>query len=219
MENGSEIIYAPNAGLVSYRVDGLEDILKIDNFEYLNLELLNSFELKVGASIPISNENGKIVNNFEGYIACPIKTEKGLTAKVGDSVTLRLSNADEIDAEIVYIKEEKNNRILVFKIEEKIAELLEYRKISFDIIWWNYEGLKISNTCILEENINGNEISYVEKNKAGYTEKMYIKVLRQNETYSVVANYEKEELIEIGFTEDEIKYFDKIKLYDEIISH
>ena len=56
-----------------------------------------------------------------------------------------------------YIKEENNNRIVVFKIEEKIAELLEYRKISFDIIWWNYTGLKLSNSCILEENINGNE--------------------------------------------------------------
>lgn len=219
LENGSEIIYAPNAGLVSYRVDGLEDVLKIDNFDYLNSELLDSFELKVGASVPISNEKGKIVNNFECYIACPINTEKALTSKVGDSVKLRLSNSDEIDAKIVYIKEENNNRIVVFKIEEKIAELLEYRKISFDIIWWNYTGLKLSNSCILEENINGNEISYVEKNKAGYTEKMYIKVLRQNETYSVVTNYEKEELIEIGFTEDEIKELDKIKLYDEIISH
>jgi len=219
LENGSEMMYAPKAGLVSYRVDGLEDVLKIDNFEYLNSELLNSFELKIGASIPINNEKGKIVNNFEGYIASSINTEKAMTAKVGDVVTLRLSNSDEIDAEIVYIKEEDNNRILVLKIEENISDLLEYRKISFDIIWWNYDGLKISNSCILEENINGHEISYVEKNKAGYTEKMYVKVLRQNETYSVVENYEKEELISFGFTEDEIKDLDKIKLYDEIISY
>ena len=219
LENGSEIIYAPNAGLVSYRVDGLEEVLKNDEFDYLNSELLNSFELKVGASIPISNEKGKIINNFECYIACPINTEKALIAQTGDVVKIRLPNSDEINAEIVYIKEENNNRILVFKIKDKIADLLEYRKISFDIIWWNYTGLKISNTCIVEENIKGNEVSYVEKNKAGYKEKMYIKVLRQNETYSIVTNYEKEELIELGFTEDEIKNFDKIKLYDEIISH
>lgn len=219
LENDSEIIYAPKAGLASYRIDGLEEVLKVDNFDYLSSELLKSFKLNVGATTPINDEKGKIVNNFECYIASSIDTEKAMTAKVGDLVTLRLSNSDEITAKIEHIIEEEKNRILVFKIEEKIADLLEYRKISFDIIWWKYEGLKISNSCILEEANNENEISYVEKNKAGHKEKILVKVLRQNESYSIVRNYEKEELIELGYTEKEILDMDKIKLYDEIISY
>ena len=219
LENGSEIIKAPNPGSASYRIDGLEEVLKVDNFEYLTTELLNSFNLKVGASTPLSNEKGKIVNNFDCYIATSINTEKAMTAKVGDFVTLRLSTSDEIEAEIVYIKEEENNRILVFKIEEKVTELLEYRKISFDIIWWKYTGWKVSNSCILEETKNDNEVSYVEKNRAGYVEKILIKVLRQNENYSIVRKYEKEELRELGYTEDEISDMDEINLYDEIIQH
>ncbi|MBQ7410704.1 MAG: hypothetical protein IJW20_04915 [Clostridia bacterium] len=219
LEEGSEIIYAPTPGLASYRIDGLEDVLKVDNFDYLTTELLNSFGLKVGASTPLNNEKGKIVNNFECFIATSINTEKAMNAKVGDIVTIRLSTSDEIDAEIVYIKEEENNRILVFKIEEKIADLLEYRKISFDIIWWKYTGLKISNSCILEETKNDNEISYVEKNKAGYKEKILVKVLRQNDSYSIVINYEDDELRELGYTEEEISDIGNIKLYDEIISY
>lgn len=219
LEKGSEIISAPVPGLASYRIDGLEDVLKVDNFDYLTTELLNSFELKVGASTPLNNEKGKIVNNFECFIATSINSEKAMNAKVGDEVTIRLSTSDEIDAEIVYIKEEENNRILVFKIEEKIEDLLEYRKISFDIIWWKYTGLKISNSCILEETKNDNEISYVEKNKAGYKEKILVKVLRQNDSYSIVINYEDDELREFGYTEEEISDFGNIKLYDEIISY
>ena len=221
LENGSEIIKAPNPGSASYRIDGLEEVLKVDNFEYLTTELLNSFNLKVGASTPLSNEKGKIVNNFDCYIATSINTEKAMTAKVGDFVTLRLSTSDEIEAEIVYIKEEENNRILVFKIEEKVTELLEYRKISFDIIWWKYTGWKVSNSCILEETKNDNEVSYVEKNRAGYVEKILIKVLRQNENYSIVRNYEEEELRELGYTEDEISEMSEsnLYLYDEIILH
>lgn len=219
LETGSEIIKAPSPGSASYRVDGLEEVLKVDNFDYLSTELLDSFELKVGASTPLSNEKGKIVNNFECYIATSINTEKSMTAKVGDTVTLRLSTSDEVDAEIVHIKDEENNRILVFKIDEKVADLLEYRKISMDIIWWKYTGWKISNSCILETTKNDNEISYVEKNRAGYVEKILIKVLRQNENYSIVKNYEKEELRELGYTEEEISEMSNINLYDEIIQH
>ena len=219
LENGSEIIRAPKAGSASYRIDGLEEVLKVDNFDYLTTELLNSFELKVGASTPLSNEKGKIVNNFECYIATSINTEKAMTAKVGDTVTLRLSTSDEVSAEIVHINEEENNRILVFKITKNVADLLEYRKISFDIIWWKYTGWKVSNSCILETTKNDNEVSYVEKNRAGYVEKILVKVLRQNESYSIVRNYEKEELRELGYTEEEISDMLEINLYDEIIQH
>lgn len=215
LENGSEIIQAPCAGIASYRVDGLEEILKSDNFDYLNTDLLNSFDLKVGAIIPLSNEKGKIVNNFECYIATPINTEKAMNAQIGDKVTLRLSNSNEIDAEIVYIKEEEKNRILVFKIETNVAELLEYRKVSFDIIWWKYTGLKISNSCIIEED----DKTYIMKGTAGYIEKILVKVLRQNDTYSIVNNYEDDELRNLGYSEEEISKMGKIKLYDEIISY
>ena len=215
IEAGSEIMYAPVAGIASYRVDGLETILVTNNFDYLSSDLLNGFNLKVGAIVPLSSEKGKIVNNFECYIATPISTEKAMVAKVGDTVTLRLSNANEIDAEIVYIKEENNSRIIVFKISQDVKELLDYRKISFDIIWWNYDGWKISNACIIEEN----DKTYVERNKTSYIEKIPIKVLRQNETYSIVENYTDEELKELGYTDEEIENFEKIRLYDEIILH
>ena len=215
LENSSEIMYAPVSGMASYRVDGLESILQCNNFDYLNSEMLQEFDLKVGAVVPLSNEKGKIVNNFECYIATSINTEKAMIANVGDKVTLRLSNSDEIEAEIIFIKEEENNRIIVFKIEEDVIDLLEYRKISFDIIWWKYNGWKVSNSCIIEEN----DLTYVESNTTGYTEKILVKVLRQNDTYSIVENYTDEELQALGYTEDEISDMKKIKLYDEIILH
>ncbi len=212
---GSEIISAPVSGLASYRVDGLEEILKVDNFDYLTSELLNGFNLKVGASIPLSSEKGKIVNNFECYIATSMDTEKAMTVKVGEMATLRLSNSNEIKAEIAYIKKKKKSRIIVFKIKDEVANLLEYRKISFDVIWWKYTGLKVSNSSLIEEDDN----TYVERIRAGYTEKILVKVLRQNDTYSVVENYTDEELRELGYTEEEIESANKIKLYDEIMLH
>ena len=215
LEKGSEVIKAPVSGLDSYRVDGLEEVLKVGNFDYLSTELLEGFNLKVGASVPLSSEKGKIVNNFESYIAVSMNTERSTTAKVGDTVTLRLSNSDEIQSEIVYIKDESNSRILVFKVDKDIAELLEYRKISLDIIWWKYTGLKVSNNALIEEN----DKIYVERDRAGYIDKILVKVLRQNDTYSIVENYEDDELRELGYSEDEISEMNKIKLYDEVLLH
>ena len=215
LENEAEKIYAPTAGMVSYRVDGLEDTLKPDDIDSLTSEKLDEFDLKVGAVIPLSNEKGKIVDNFKCYIATPINTEKSLAAKVGDNVSLRLSNLDEVDAKIVKIIEEEKGRIIVFEITSDVDLLIEYRKVSFDIIWWKYSGLKVSNTSLIEEY----DKTYVERKKAGYSEKILVKVLRQNDTYSIVTNYDEEELRSFGYSEEEIEDMYKIKLYDEILLH
>lgn len=131
----------------------------------------------------------------------------------GDNVTLRLSDGSEIAAEIVYIVEEEDNRILVFKVNQAVEKLAEYRKISFDIIWWSYSGWKISNSAIVEEN----DLSYVYVSRAGVQEKVLVKVLRQNDTYSIVENYTNDELMSLGYTVDEIQNMSQIKLYDQIL--
>lgn len=216
LEEKSKIVYAPRSGIVSYRVDELENVLTTDNFDYLSTEMLDKLELKVGSAIPISRTKGKIVDNFKCYLATPINTEYGQEVEVGDVVKIRFSNSKEINATIVYIKEEdKDNRIIVFEILDYVQDLVQYRKISFDIIWWKYSGLKVSNQAIIEEN----ERSYIETNREGKMVRILVKVLRQNETYSIVTNYEDEELKEMGFTDDEIANRYKIKLYDEVVLH
>ena len=78
LNQNSEIIKTNKAGVMSYRVDGCEEILGTDDFSYLNSEFLNNLELKVGTAIPQNGEAGKVINNFSCYIACPIKSEKAI---------------------------------------------------------------------------------------------------------------------------------------------
>lgn len=217
LNSNAETIISPESGIVSYRVDGLEEILKCNDFSYLNKSTLESYDLKTGSTIPQSNEKGKVVNNFVCYIASCMDTEKADGAKVGDKVVLRLSNSKEISAKIVYITEEDDgSKILVFEFKDQIKELIEYRKISFDVIWWKFSGFKISNAALTTDE---NDLVYINKKSAGYSEKVLVKVLRQNETYSIVTNYTDEELIELGFSEKEIADMIDLKLHDEIILH
>lgn len=208
-------IVSTESGVVSYRVDGLENILTIGDFSYLNSDLLDGFEMKVGAIIPQSNEEGKIINNFYSYIVCSINTENAMEAKEGNIVKLRFSDSKEVKAQIVKINEEDKNRIIVFKINEDVEQLIEYRKISFDIIWWEYSGWKVSNSALIEKD----DLTYVQRKKANYIEEILVKVLRQNETYSIVTNYDNEELENLGYTVEEIDKMKKIKIYDEILLH
>ena len=215
----SEIMNAPVSGLVSYRIDGTEEILTVNDlrdFSYVTKELLDSIEIKSGSIIPINTEQGKIVDSFESYIAVYMDTENATSAKVGDDVSLRIESTTVVDAEIQTINSIPDNeeaRIIVFKIKDDIEKYLEYRKVQVDVIWWEYEGLKVSNSAIIEEE----GLSYILRSRLGIEEKILIKVLRQNESYSIVENYEDEELLEMGYTEEEIKDRNQIKLYDKIV--
>ena len=61
----------------------------------------------------------------------------------------------------------KKKTLLVLKISNEIEELCNYRKISFDLIWWSYTGLKVPNQSIVEQD----GLKYVVRNRAGYLSK------------------------------------------------
>lgn len=214
LKSNSEYIQAPLSGIVSYRIDGLEDVLKTDDFSYLNKSFLENLDLKTGQIIGTSEEKGKIINNFVCYIAANLNSEQAKNARMGDKVKLILSNLEEITATISYINvEEDDSRTIVFQITNQIEELIKYRKISLDIVWWSYEGWKVPNSSILTEDGK----TYVVRNRAGYLDKILVKILRQNEKYSILARYSTEELKEMGYTSSEINNMPKISLYDEIL--
>ena len=50
-----------------------------------------------------------------------------------------------------------------------------------------------------------------------YDNNILVKILRQNEDYSIVTRYDTDELKEMGYTAKEINNMPKISLYDEIL--
>lgn len=133
---------------------------------------------------------------------------------VGDDVKIRLSNNAEINAEITnIIKENDEDVVIILKIQKQIEELINYRKITFDLIWWSASGLKVPNQAIVKEN----ELNYVVRNRAGYLSKILVKVKKQGDKYSIVDSYSSEELKKLGISNLEISTNKKISIYDEII--
>lgn len=216
LNSNAEYITAPMSGIVSYKIDGYEDFFSSKNIDYLNRELLENIDVKTGQLIESSNEKAKIVNNYQCYIAAIIDSDEAKNAKIGDRVSLEFLNLPAIEATIEKIFEEEiGTRVIVFKINYDVEKLLDARKISVNIIWWSKSGLKVPNSAIITED----DKNYIIRNKAGYKEKVLIKVLKQNENYTIIENYTTEELRKLGYTTGEINKMKKIQLYDEIYAY
>lgn len=214
LESKSEYIKAKQSGIVSYKIDGYEDYFNIDKLNKVTEEVLEGINIKTGQLIGTNLESGKVVDNFKCYIAAVIESEEAKKAKQGQQVKLRLSNTQEINGVIIQINNgKKDSKVIIIEIDSSVEYLINYRKIFIDVIWWSDSGLKIPKNAIIKEE----KQNYIIRNRAGYTDKIPVKILRDNGKFLIVENYTTEELKEIGYTSDEIKLMPSVSLYDEIV--
>lgn len=210
--NDSEYVIAPVSGMVSYRVDGLENVLKVKDFSNLTSEKLEELDVKTGKIVSTSNESAKIIDNFGCYIATVLDSVAAEQSEEGNKVKITLSSGKEINATIHYTKKQEDNRTLVvFKLNTLTDELISYRKISFNITWWSVSGIKVPNNAILEDENNS---KYVLKKKITGTKKCLIKVLKTNDKYSIISSYSTSDLEILGI---DVKEYEGIDIYDTIM--
>lgn len=211
-KNNTEYQRAPKSGIVSYRVDGLEESFSPNDFNKFNEQYLNSFEINTGQIISASNECGKVIDNFKCYIATTMNSKEAMQAKVNDKVKIKISNEEE-DAKIIQINEESGKRTIIFQINKMTEALINHRKIAIDVIWWDVSGLKVPNQALTEEN----GLYYVTRNKAGIEAKILVKVKKQTDKYTIIESYKNEELQEMGMSIQDIRNYKKITNYDEVM--
>lgn len=214
LKQESEYIIAPSAGMVSYKIDGLEKVLTTDNLNTFNKQFLQDLDLKVGKAIASSDVTAKIVNNYNNYIVFNSNSQEAKNAKVNDKVNIKVQNDEAIVAKIQnIIEEDDGSRTIAISVEKNIEELLSYRKISLDIIWWSASGYRVPNSAIKEID----NVTYVVRNRNGYLNKMAVKVLKKGEDYSIVDSYSRDELLNLGLSSKEISDLKTLTLYDEIL--
>lgn len=213
LKKGSEYQIAPIGGVVSYRVDGLEEKLSTNNFNEITEKYLEGLELRTGKIVSASNECGKVIDNFKCYMAITMNSKNAMQAEVGNSVELRISNNEECKAKIVQINEESGKRTIIFEMDRMTQDLINHRKIVVDVIWWDASGLKIPKQALTEEN----GLYYVIRNKSGIQTKLLVKVKKQTDKFAIIEPYETKELQELGYSSTEIRNYKKITNYDEIV--
>lgn len=213
LTSGAEYVKAPKSGLLSYKIDGFESVLVPTDFSKYNKEFLENLNLQTGQTISKSQEAGKIVDISFCYIIFNSNSEEAKSIEVGKYIKIAPPSTKEIKAKIEYItKEDDGSNTITVSITDGIEELLNYRKVSFDIIWWEEEGYKIPTSSIITiDNLN-----YVIRNRSGYLQKMLVKIIKQTQDFSIITSYSSSELNEIN-VEDGVKK--SVSLYDEILEN
>ena len=142
-----------------------------------------------------------------------MNSKEAMEAKTNDTVKIRIANTEEESAKIVQINEESGKRTIIFQINKMNDVLINHRKISVDVIWWDVSGLKVPNQALIQEN----GLYYVTRNKAGVQAKILVKVKKQADKYSIIEAYKNEELQELGYSAQDIRNYKKISNYDEVV--
>ena len=186
LNSNTKNVISTSAGNISYIVDGYEQKLKVDNFEYLTEDILKSVDIKRGTVLSVSDNKAKIIKDFNTYIACIVKKDRLKDVKRGKTLELNINNEYEALSMVEYIKDIDNSKsIVVFSTNKLSTELSKYRKISVGIIWWSEVGLKVSNKAIKKIE----KQHFVVKNKSGFTELIPVKLIKETEEYSLVSGY------------------------------
>ena len=152
LTDGAEEIITTDSGIVSYRIDNMEQLFTTTDFNYLTSSFLTNLNLKTGEIIENSTEKGKIITDFYCYLAIEMNSESAMNAKVGDKVKIQYDTDSIVSSEIVHINDGEKSKILVFKVDDLPEKMISYRKISVEIIWWEHTGLKVPNSALIEEN-------------------------------------------------------------------
>lgn len=220
LNESTDYIRSTKSGVICNRVDGLEDVLTIDKLYEIKYKDLEEYKIRTDEIIPNDTKSVKIIDNYYCYLVVHIEDEHKDKIKVGSDIKIRLNygKQDSILAQIDKIVDEGNGKTVFLKITNNVEDLIGYRKVSMDIIWWEYEGLKLPNKAIKKEEYTSNneilERNYITLLKYGIEYKVYINVKRQNDDYCIIENLGKEDLAKINLDDYENR---EINIYDKIV--
>ncbi|MBQ6860343.1 MAG: hypothetical protein IJO08_01695 [Clostridia bacterium] len=146
LNNSEKALHATNSGLVSYRVDGYENLLTPASFSELTIDYLEGLKLTTDEVISVDTDKVKIVDNFNCYIAVPLRADAAEDIFLNGTVYLRFKNTGDrlIPTTVEYFSNEEDRILVIFKTNANVEELTKYRKIGLDVVWWRSKGLKIN---------------------------------------------------------------------------
>lgn len=207
-------INSPEAGIISYYIDGFEEILTPSNlvnlkYEFVKTMVPESNKLKYDKVI-YNQPIFKLTDNTAWFIVIITDLEDANTYKIGKGVSIDISEtriAGEVTDKII----DEPKSFIVVKTNQYVNGFNKLRKVNLNIIKEQYEGLKIYRDSIIEKDGQLGVYLLNVNRKAVFKP---IKVLGYNNEYAIIQNN--------VFTVKEgesTKRISTVKLYDEALRY
>lgn len=189
-------ISAPNSGYFVSKVDGYENILKTDDLSVITSEFLTDISPQKVEEKVI----GKIVSDYEWYIAAQVKVSDSLKYKEGEALKLVTSvkSSPELSVTVkkINVSPDSDEAVIIFACNEMNNELAAMRTGPMKIVRSEYSGLKVPRKALRVVDsvrgvyvVNGMQINFVPVNII-YSDESYIICEKQTDNSGVLKLYD-----------------------------
>ena len=141
-------IRAEKSGYFVSKTDGYEQTLTADILDALTPEKLDSVK---SAQTP-ADVIGKIVSDYEWYIAARVSINESLKYKEGDSLTVYTSVKSypqmPVTLKKINISESSSSAVLIFECSDMNSELASMRTGPMTVVKKEYSGLKVPKSAL-----------------------------------------------------------------------
>jgi len=177
VDSASEVVNAPQAGVVSYYFDGAEDVLNAENLQEITSadinDILNGTTAVQNAAAGTEAQQGaqplyRLVNNFKWYILIDMDEAMKEFAQ-GNTFQIAFDDflSRQYEGTVVGHVAEETGYIYVIEVLDDIGELLSTRRTDARV-FTKFEGLKVPEEAIQTKNgetgvtvVNGRDKTFV----------------------------------------------------------
>lgn len=212
----NNIVYKSEiAGIVSYKVDGLENIYSKENIPKMDYEFIreNPPKKPIGQQNQVSQGDPlyKIIDNFTYYMAIPIDNIEEFSGyKVKDRVSLLINSRTELKGILEMVNKTNGNGVIIVKLDEKLSELGYDRTVDTSIIKDRVSCYVINTKSVVEVN---NVLGVYIRELNGIVRFRPIKIIGQNDLDTIVDIGDSKGLIEL----EDGKKVRTVSSFDEVI--
>jgi len=219
IEASDIISYSPKAGIVSYELDGLEDVFtasKIDEYKSGDFKIIDitKTDLKEENQVKYGDPVYKIINNFTWYLMTEVDAKDIDKLEENKIIHIKINNKDKkIASRIVKLDKDKGKYFMILKLTEYFHEFYNERYLDIKIIKNTFEGLMIPNKSIVEK--DGIKGVYI-KDISGIVKFRPIKILTSDEEHTIVSEGNgSSKTIELEVN-GKPQQFKTVQLFDEV---
>ena len=189
-------VKAAMSGYFVSKADGYETVLTCGNPESITPEFMSSVS---AAELP-DGVIGKIVSDYEWYIAAEISINESLKYKEGDSLTIYTSVKSypklPVTVKKINISENSSSAVVVFSCNEMNSELATMRSGPMTVVTKEYDGLRVPSAALRVVDskrgvyvLTGMQVKFVEVNVL-YKDDSYMICEKQTSDESVLRLYD-----------------------------
>ncbi len=144
------VVISPTAGYFVSALDGFEDVVDYNKVSSLTVAKVNDLINKKPEIKTQGNQVGKVVGNYEWYIACVVPTEKLTNITEGASLSVRLPfvSDEDIPVTVTVINHEKDQSMVLMKCSYMSESLSSIRVEEIQIVLNEYTGLYVPDSAL-----------------------------------------------------------------------